>query len=292
MGQLGVQVTIERSPTLRRRELASRLRELRKHASLTVDEVADRMLCSAPKVSRIETGARPASLRDVRDLCGIYGVDDSERDRLMALAREAKQQGWWHKYDDLAIESLIGLETEAARINTYQSCIIPWAFQTKEYAQAVVRGVLPLIINRILDERVEARLIRQELLTRESPPHLWALIDESALHRQVGSPAIMHEQLTKIIECASASNITMQIVPYEVGAHPGLDNTFTLLEFADPGQPPVVYVENMAGTFYLERQADIDRYREALEHLRASALSPVSSASLVEEIDKTFGVRQ
>ena len=279
-----VQLTVDRSPTLRRRELASRLRDLRRQAGLTVDEVAARLMCSPPKISRIETGARPASLRDVRDLCALYEVEEPKREHLMTLAREAKQQGWWQRFDDLAIDSLIGLETEASKISTYQT-VVPWAFQTKDYAGAVIRGALPRIANGVLEERVTARLIRQELLTKEDPPRLWALIDESALRRQVGSRAVMREQLKRVVELTDLPNIVVQVVPYEAGAHPGLDSNFTLLEFDDPLQRPIVYTESMAGSFYLERPVDIDRHKEALEYLRACALSPASSIELIGKIN-------
>ena len=277
------------SPTLRRRELASRLRELRKQAGLTVDDVARQLLCSPPKISRIETVTRSPSLRDVRDLCVIYGVDDAERARLMDLAREAKEQGWWEKFDDLAnIDTLIGLEIEAKRISSYESAIIPWAFQTEEYARAIIKGILPRIEDRVLDERVTTRLTRQELLRSPSPPYLWSLIDESALRRAVDGSQVMREQLSKILEMAARPHITMQIVPFEAGAHPGLDNTFTLLEFDNDIQSPVVFLENLSGNLYLERELDIKRHRETLEHLRACALSPPNSVKFVEQVNKTF----
>jgi transcriptional regulator with XRE-family HTH domain len=282
-----VHVAADRSPTLRRRELASQLRDLRKQSGRTVEEVARELLCSPPKISRIETGVRPASLRDVRDLCTIYGVDDALRDRLMSLAREAKQQGWWNRYEDLAIDSLIGLEIEAAQISSYESCVIPWMFQTREYAQAIIRGILPRIADHILDARVAARLTRQEIITRESPPHFWSLVDESALRRRVGSSQVMRDQLNGMVELAAIPNMTLQVVPFSLGAHPGLDNTFTLLEFQS-AQPAVVYVENMAGTLYLERASDVDRYKEALMHLRAGALDSDSSAELIQKIRETF----
>jgi transcriptional regulator with XRE-family HTH domain len=280
-------VAADRSPTLRRRELASQLRDLRKQSGRTVEDVAREMLCSPPKISRIETGVRPASPRDVRDLCTIYGVDDSLRERLMALAREAKHQGWWNKYEDIAIDRLIGLEVEAGQISSYESCVIPWMFQTREYARAVIRGSLPRIADHILDERVAARLTRQEIITRESPPHFWSLVDESSLRRRVGSGQIMRDQLKGMVELAAIPNITLQVVPFGLGAHPGLDNTFELLEFQS-GQPPVVYVESMAGGLYLESMSDIDRYKEALMHLRAGALDPESSISLIEQVRETF----
>jgi len=278
----------DRSPTLRRRELASQLRALRKQAGLTVEDVARQLLCSSPKISRIETATRPVSLRDVRDLCALYGVGEPLLTRLMTLAREAKQQGWWNQYEDLLIDSLIGLETEAAQISSYESCVIPWMFQTKEYASAIIKGILPRIADHILDERVAARLKRQEILTRDSPPTFWSLVDESALRRRIGGNHTMFEQLKRMVELATTiPNITLQVVPLSLGAHPGLDNTFTLLEFKS-SQPAVVYVENMAGVLYLERAADVDRYKEALEHLRAGALDTESSARLVEQIGNSF----
>jgi transcriptional regulator with XRE-family HTH domain len=278
----------ERSPTLRRRELASRLRELRKQAGLTVEDVARELLCSPPKISRIETGTRGASLRDVRDLCRLYRVSDSEQARLMTIAREAKQQGWWNKFDDLGIESLIGLETEAKRISGHDASVVPWAFQTEQYARAVIKGVLPRMDDRILDERVTARMIRQEILGSPEPPYLWSLIDESALHRAIGGNGVMREQFDKILEVAAASNVTVQVVPFEAGAQPGLDNTFMLLEFDSSVQSPVVFVENLAGYLYLERDAEIERYREALEHMRACALSPANSVKYIEKIRKAL----
>lgn len=280
---------VERSPTLRRRELASRLRELRKQSGLTVEEVARQLLCSSPKISRIETGTRSPTLRDVRDLCVLYKVSEAEQERLMTIARESKQQGWWNKFDDLAIDPLIGLEIEAKRISSYESSIVPWAFQTEQYARAVIRGMAPRMDDRVLEERVTARMTRQELLRSADPPYLWSLIDESALRRAVGGGSVMREQLSKILEVAATPNVTMQIVPFDAGANPGLDNTFTLLEFDSSIQPPVAYVENLAGTFYLEREPEIMRYREALEHLRACALSPANSVKCVQEVRKALG---
>jgi hypothetical protein len=218
----------------------------------------------------------------------LYGVADAEQERLMLMAREARQQGWWNKFDDLAIDTLIGLETEARRISSYESCVIPWTFQTEPYAQAVIRGALPRIDDTVLNERVIARMTRQELLRSENPPEIWSLIDESAIRRIVGDTDLMREQLSKIVEVAAAPNITMQIVPFEAGAHPGLDNTFTLLEFDSPIQSPVAYAENLAGTFYLERELEIARYQEALQHLRACAYSPAKSSRFVQEIAKAL----
>jgi len=262
--------------------LASQLRDLRKRSGRTVEEVAQELLCSPPKISRIETGVRSASIRDVRDLCALYEVDEPLRAQLMTLAREAKQQGWWNSYSDLGIDLLIGLETEAAQISSYESCVIPWMFQTSGYARAVIKGILPRIADHVLDERVAARLTRQELITRESPPYFWSLVDESALFRRVGGSQIMRDQLDNMVELAAVPNMTLQVVPLSLGAHPGLDNTFTLLEFKPP-QTPVIYAESMAGVLYLEQASDVKRYKEALMHLHAGALDPDSSVARIEK---------
>src|SRR5215471_6715859 len=279
-------VADERSPTLRRRELARRLRHLR--GDRTIQEVADSLGLTAPTISRIETGARLATRRNVVALCDLYGVDDALRARLLQLAREASQQGWWNEFDDLAIDPLIGLEIEAIRISSYESSVIPWIFQTKEYARAVIKGDLPLIESKILDERVDASITRQQILTRESAPQFLSLVDDSAINRVVGGVKVMSAQLLRMVELARIPNVTLQIVPFELGAHPGLNTTFTILEFMDP-QPPVVYVESKAGGLYLERRSDFERFEEVMMRLRAGALDPDRSVRKIREAARNFG---
>jgi transcriptional regulator with XRE-family HTH domain len=275
----------DRSPTLRRRELGRRLRDLR--ADRTIQEVADALGVSPPTISRMETGARTATRRNVLALCDLYGVDDSLRTQLLNLVREASAQGWWHKYDDLAIDPLIGLEIEAFRISSYEPCVIPWMYQTGEYARSVIRRTAPRMADNVLEERVEARLTRQELLTRESPPYFWSVVDESALRRRVGGAEVMRDQLSRMFELSALPHVTLQVVPFSLGAYPGLKNAFTFLEFRPP-QSPVVFIESTAGNLYLERTADLDIHEESLQHLRADALDPDSSMHLIKEVKKTF----
>lgn len=276
----------DRSPTLRRRELGRRLRDLR--GDRTIQDVAAALRVSPPTISRMETGARAATPRNINALCDLYGVNDSMRAQLLTLGREASEQGWWHKYGDLAIDPLIGLEMAAAQISMHEAANIPWAFQTEEYARAIIKGTLPRIDDAVRDERVAARMTRQKLLHGTNPPRLLALIDESAFHRSVGGNKTMKEQLTKTLEVAAAPNVTMRVVPFDVGAHPGLNNAFTLLEFDDPDQPPIVFVENLAGNLFLESDAELDRYREALDYLKTNALSTAESAKWIKQIRKKF----
>jgi transcriptional regulator with XRE-family HTH domain len=274
----------DRSPTLRRRELGRRLRDLR--ADRKIQEVADALGVSGATISRMETGARPATRRNVIALCQFYGVEESMRAELLDLVRQASQQGWWDQYEDIIIDRLIGLEIEAVRISSYESFVIPWIFQTREYARAVIRGAEPRMADNVLDDRVEARLTRQQILIRESPPSFEYLVDESAIHRRVGGVQVMRQQLDRIIELAALPQVSFRLVPFSLGASPGL-NAFTLLEFMPP-QLAVVFIESTAGNIYLERRADIERHQEYLDHLRAGALDPDNSLRVINDIKETL----
>lgn len=276
---------VVRSPTLRRRELGALLRGLRTEQGLTVEHVAERLLCSPSKVSRMETGHRGATLRDVRDLCDLYGVSDpNERERLMTLAREGKQQGWWQSYD-LPYSTYVGLEAAADTIKDYDSGV-PGLLQTPEYIRARHEGAMPRLDSREIERRVEVTRTRQLLLTRDDPPHFWFVLDEAALHRVVGGPAVMNTQLNRLTELASLPNVTIQIIPYEVGTHPAVNSIFTIVEFAGD-VPGVVYVEGLVGSLYLERPEDLDRYQQVFARLCTIALSPEDSVALMQRVRAT-----
>jgi transcriptional regulator with XRE-family HTH domain len=274
----------EVSPTVRQRELGIRLRELRNGQGLTVEEVAEKLLCSASKISRAETGARKPSLRDVRDLCGLYNVSAEETTELMGLAREARQQGWWTQYDDLRISQLIGLEQEATAITSFCMYFVPALLQTEDYAAAMISGVAPRIDRDILRQRVEARMRRQQLLERVNPPRYRALLDEAVLRRQVGGGTAMKAQLDKLLQLIEAGKATVQVIPYSVGAYAALDSNFTYLEFAGSSLPGVVYVEGLENQLYLEKSTELARYAESVEYLRDSALTPRDTTKLIAKI--------
>ena len=271
------------SPTVRQRELGKRLRELRGQHDLTVEEVAEKLLCSATKVSRLETGARRPSLRDVRDLCVIYGVDESTSAALMSLARGAREQGWWTQYEDLNLDPYIGLEQEAIAITCYSAFYVPALLQTPDYAQAIIKAIAPKMDTSILKQRVEVRLRRQQLLEQNNRPRYRVLLDESALHRRVGGTALMAAQLDKVLAEVRHDKATVQVIPFDVGAHASADGYFVLLEFDEPHLSPIVFLEGLTGNQYLERKDEIDRYRETVEYLRDCALSPRESQALIAQ---------
>lgn len=274
------------NPTVRQRELGIRLRELRDNAGLNVEDVGLQLECSASKISRMETGSRRASPRDVRDLCVIYGLtDQAQVDELMDLARLAREPGWWSQYDAPVLSPYIGLEQEAVAISAYSMYFVPALLQTSDYARVTIRGIERKMDPAVLDQRVEARLRRQELLNHDKPPRYRALLDEAVLRRQVGGSSVMRAQLDKILKCAAEEKVTVQVIPFNVGAHASTDSNFVLLEFGDSSpQQAVVFVEGLFSNRYQERRAEIDRYREALEYLRDAALSPRDSISLITEI--------
>ncbi|MFI7445437.1 helix-turn-helix domain-containing protein [Nonomuraea indica] len=269
------------NPTLRQRQLAHRLRELRQQAGMNIAEVAEHLLCSAAKISRIETAQRRVSLRDVRDLCKLYGVPDAAE--LMALAKDAREQGWWQQGEGIDIGPLIGLENEAVSITEYETTTIPGLLQTEDYARAVISRFVPRIDAALLTRQAEVRMRRQELLRRARPPRYWVLLDESALHRHIGGARVMEEQLARLRQAADLPHVTIQVIPFTVGAHMGFDSAFMLLEFdEEAGLSDTVFMETIAGHIFQEKPSHLARFREVLDHLRAFALSPDESALCIE----------
>lgn len=277
------------SPTVRRRELGALLRALRTERRLTVDQVAAELLCSPSKVSRMETGQRGATARDIRDLCQIYGVTDPEqRNRLSRLAAQGKRQGWWQGYELDYFATYVGLEEEATALSYYQSSVVPGLLQSRGYARAIHESVVPPLSAERIDQLIEVRLTRQKLLTRTPPLQLTVILDEATLHRQVGGPVVMKEQLERLAEIATLPNVTIRVIPFTAGAHAALESTFNILDFEDPA-PSLVYVEGLIGFMYLERPQDLARYRRVFDQLHAKALTPQESLELVSATGAKYG---
>jgi transcriptional regulator with XRE-family HTH domain len=277
------------SPTVRRRELGALLRALRNDRGLTVEQVSEELLCSPSKVSRMETGHRGATARDIRDLCRIYGVTDpAQRERLNRLAVAGKRQGWWQGYELDYFATYVGLEEEATALSTYQSSVVPGLLQTSAYVRAIHESNIPPIPSDRIDKLIEVRLTRQKLLTRSPPLQLSVVLDEAALQRQVGGPVVMAEQLQRLAEVATWPNVTIRVVPFTAGAHAALESTFNILDFEDP-VPSLVYVEGLVGFMYLERPQDLARYRGVFEQLRIKALTPQESIEMISKTGAWYG---
>ncbi|MER7046059.1 helix-turn-helix transcriptional regulator [Streptomyces jumonjinensis] len=278
------------NPTVRRRRLGLELRRLRELKGMTAEEVAERLLVSQSKISRLENGRRSISQRDVRDLCGVYEVDDHRIvDSLMQMAKDSRQQGWWHAFGDIPYSVYIGLETDAASLRVYEPQVVPGLLQTRQYAEALIAGALPESGVPDIEKRVSVRLRRQDRVKADGQPlRLWAVIDEAALHRVVGGKNLMREQLEYLIELSQLPHVTVQVLPFDMGAHPGINGQYAILEFPDATDSSVVYIEGVTSDLYLEKANDVHKYSVMYEHLRAQALNVDQTRSFIENIVKRY----
>ncbi|WP_431874284.1 helix-turn-helix domain-containing protein [Micromonospora marina] len=274
-------------PTVRLRRLAAELRSLRTAAGLTRDEVSEQTGINPATLYRIETAKVRPQRRTLMAMLDKYGVtDEDKRSELIALSRQAAQLGWLQAYESELPElytTYISFEAEARSVRNYESLFVPGLLQTENYARAVIRGVLPLATDADVQARVEARMQRQESLRKTEPLRLWAILDEAVLHRLTGGPAVMAEQLDALVNAAGQPHVTLQVIPFTSGAHAGMPGSFVVMDFPDPADPALVYVDSMAGDLFLEREADVRRYTSTFEHLRATALDPTSSINLIQE---------
>jgi transcriptional regulator with XRE-family HTH domain len=281
----------EQNPTLRGRRLAMELQRRREATGMSREEVARQLEWSTSTLFRIETGRSRPQPGNVRTLLELYGVTGAERDGLIQLTREARQPGWWHSFRDVLpnpYEVYIGLEAGAASIRNFEPVVVPGLLQTADYAREIFRNGPRELDLEDVERRVEVRVARQEVLSREDRPRLWAVIDEAVIHRVVGGVSVMRAQLRHLAEVAQQGKTTIQIVPYRAGAHAGTIGSFVILDYAEASDPDVVYVETLAGDIYLEEQPDVHRYTLAFDRLRAASLHPDDSVQMIERKARTL----
>lgn len=269
-------------PTVRLRRLAGNLRRLREARELSREDVSESTGINTATLYRIETARVRPQARTLAAMLNLYEVQGAERSALMQLLKDSGQSGWLQTYEDELPEeysAYIEFEDEAAVVWNYESLFIPGLLQTEEYARALVRGVLPGASREQIEKRVEVRMKRQAVLERPQPLKLWAICDEAALHRSVGGPRVMRDQLLHLNSCMELPHVTLQVVPFGVGAHPGMPGSFMVLKF--PDDPSVVYIDSMAGDLFLEEEAEVRRYSGTYEHLRALADNPDATMQLL-----------
>jgi transcriptional regulator with XRE-family HTH domain len=279
------------SATVRNRRLAAELRRLREAGGLTGDDVAEQLGWSASKVSRLENARQTPRFADVKRLLDLYDIQGAQRDQLLQLARDAVRKGWWEAFSDALPEqyaSYIGLEIEAEAIWQWETQVVPGLLQTEAYALSVEQWShsIEVIPPSRVDARVEARLARQEVLTRPTPLQLWIILDEALLLRRYGDADVMREQLHHLREMAELPNLKLQVLPLD-GPHPIATGSFTLLQF-----PPasgikfhdVAYIEHLNGCSYLEEETETYRHRLSFERLSAEALGPAESMDRISMI--------
>jgi len=274
------------SPTLRRRQLGQELRRLREAAGTTIDQVAERMNCSASKISRIETGQSGVSSREVRDILAAYQVEGQQAEALVEMAREAKQRGWWQLYGTVLTSAYVGLEAAAAELRSFEPLVIPGLLQTEEYARAMVLAGWPNMSDEEVEQRIRVRMKRQSLLFQDDPLQLSIILDEAALRRPVGGIDAMRRQLDKLRGAAELPHVTLQVLPLSAGAHGGMDGAFTILLFEELANQNLVFAANGAGGLFLEKDDEIERYAGIFAGLQRDALSPRRSVEMIAKLAK------
>ncbi|MBE8469519.1 helix-turn-helix domain-containing protein [Streptomyces justiciae] len=269
--------------TTRRRQLGAMMRKLRARKGLTLEEAGKLVGVSKATVSRYETQAGPVKWIVVDALCREYGATEAERTSVVALAKDAKQQGWWSSFADSIPESMnlmLTLEDEAIGENHFACVYVPGLLQTRAYSTALQRAnEVPLEPSEI-ERLVDIRMKRQEILTRPKPPRLWAILDESVIRRVVGSAGTMREQLGRLLEANESPHITLQVLPFSKGAHAAALGSFVIIGGVEPGLD-VVYVDFHTGSLFLEKDEELERYRLAFEYLRAQALDMEASSAMI-----------
>ena len=272
------------SPTVRRKRLGTELRRLREQACLTCEGVGQRLDCSGTRISRIETGRISVRPGDARELLEVYGVTGDRADALVELAREARRKGWWHRFGPVMpswLEPYLGLEAEAARLRDFQSMVLPGLVQTEDYTRAILRAAPDAGSAGDIEQQVALRMERQAVLDGAAPPELRLVLSEGALRVQVGGPDVMRAQLRKLAEVAGHGQVTLQVLPASAAAHVQAVSPFTILDFADPADPPVVYTEHLTGSLVLDNPGEVRAYTAVFERLRAEALAPGPSLDLI-----------
>jgi transcriptional regulator with XRE-family HTH domain len=279
-------------PTVRRMLVGAQLRRLRTDMGLSREEAAEAIRASEWKIHRLENGQVGFKDRDIVDLLRRYGVTDPDDiAAFLEFAREANASGWWQRYGDLLpqwFKVYVDLEAAATLIRTYEGQLVPGLLQTEDYMRAVIGGASLDESPEEAERRVALRMGRQTLLTRPDAPRLWAVIDEAALRRPVGSPEVMGRQLERLIDATELANVVLQILPFGAGAHPGMVGAFSILRFADDELPDVVYVEHLTNAQYLDRRDDVNRYLHVMDRISMGAAAPDNTVDILRKILQEF----
>jgi transcriptional regulator with XRE-family HTH domain len=269
---------------VRRRQLARTLRQLRVHAGLTIEAAAPRLDVSPSKLSRIENAHQGVDVHIVRSMLDLFDIGGDRWEEILQLTREASAKGWWRAYG-LDDRGYIPLEAEASTVREFAASSLPGLLQTPDYARELFETSLRPRSRETLERDVTVRMIRQERLTSaEQPLELLTVIEEGILYRLLGGRAAMRAQLAHLIAAAEISTVTVQILPTDVGGHPGLDGAFTVLSFEGLREPEMGYVEHPMGSMHIEKEEDVARARVVFDHLSSVALSPAESTALIERV--------
>lgn len=283
-----VDVPSEPQPTARRRRLGNELRTLREAADLSPRAVADRLGCDVTKISRIELGRSGVRKLDLETMLDLFELNDQTKRRaLHALSRESRKKTWWHQYSDIlrpSTQDLLILESEAETILSFEPTLVPGLLQTESYARALITGGAVVSDAEGIEARVKLRMERKQIFDQQEPPQLIAVIDESALHRMIGGAKVMAGQLRHLTEMCRPPGLTIQVVPRDLGAYPGIEGPFCVMSYPDDVGLDMAFLDQRYSGLWLEDGDHVRLYRSLHDHLRALALSCPQSTALIERL--------
>jgi transcriptional regulator with XRE-family HTH domain len=274
-------------PAAARLRLGAQLRQLRQAADITREDAAAVIRSSASKITRLELGRTGIKPRDLADLLGRYGADPAGRASMMALARTGNNRGWWREYGDAVPgwqSAHVGLEQSASMIRGYEPRFVPELLQTPEYARVLLTSMAGDLDADRTERRLALLLRRQQILHREDPPRVWTVIDEGALRRLVGGPAVMRVQLEHLIDITRLGHVNIQVLPFRAGGHAASGGPVELLRFAGDQLPDVVCLEYLTGAVYPSRPAELACYWDILNQLATQADPPIASTLTIEQM--------
>ena len=279
-------------PTARRIIVGAQLRRLREAADITRSAAGYHIRGSESKISRMESGKVGFKQRDVEDLLTFYGEHDpARREHVLEIARLSNEAGWWQRSGAAVPEwfsEYVGLESAAVRIQTYELLFVPGLLQTEDYARAIVTRGHPETADATVEERVRVRMSRQRLLDRPDAPRLWAVLDESVLHRPIGGHEVLAGQIDHLAEMSRRPNVTLQVVPNALSGYGG-EAAFTMLRFAEPDVPDIAYIEGLTGALYLDRRVEVEEYTRVMDQLTIDAYSPEETRGLLGKLRAGLG---
>jgi transcriptional regulator with XRE-family HTH domain len=286
---------IEASPTVWRRWLASELRRMRGEAGLEQKQVAQALRCTVTKVSYFENAQRPVVPRDLDEiLLPLYSVPEDRWTLYLDAAELARRKSWWEEYDEDVLPEwfarFVGFEQGAAELRTFEPQFVAGLLQTPQYTSALMRGAHTLLSDEQIARSVDLRARRQAVVFRDANPlRSWVVLDEAVLRRAAGGPRVMKAQLHHLVAAAQRSNVTVQVLPFSRGAHPGIGSGFTILTFPWPTDPGVVYLESgWSAGVYLEEPHEIEDHRQIFERLCSLSLDPDASVALMRDLAKEY----
>jgi transcriptional regulator with XRE-family HTH domain len=275
-------------PTVLRMVLGTQLRRWREASGITREAAGDAIRGSHAKISRLELGRVGFKERDLVDLLALYGItDELERAEFLDLARRANARGWWQQHGQVLpswFEMYLGLEQAADVIRSYQVQFVPGLLQCEDYARNVISVGHRAEAVEEIDRRVRLRMARQKMLTEPGAPHFWAVIDEAALSRPYGPPHVMRAQLEHVLEMTALPNVTVQVLPFRLGGHAAAGGAFTILRFAEPDLPDIVYLEHLNSAAYLDKRSDVEDYLAVMERVGVQAETPARSKDLLRRL--------